>query len=246
MGRHDGPPCDAPAVDGVSRTLATVFPPAVAVAAAAVGTAHEVQPEEHAAVAHAAPARRDQFLAGRACAHVALSAIGRDVSAVRQGPTRAPEWPPGTVGSIAHTATVACAVVAATADAWGVGVDLEPLDPPLDPGVERLVLAADELADDRPDGHPLAPFLSKIAFCAKECVYKCVSPSTGWSLEFHDVLVRVDLERGRYTAAVDERFRVDGAPLPLLQGRFAVAGGMLVAGLHVAAHGLRRSGPRKR
>lgn len=234
MARGGGAPSWSPAHQTLSAALAGLFPRFVAGALTRVGDADGggAHPDELDAVAGAAPGRRAQFLAGRACAHAVLQALGRDLPVVARGPTRAPAWPPGVVGSIAHTAELAGAVAAPAEQVWGLGLDLEPLEPPLDVGVERLVLTAAERGAPRP-AHALGPFASKIVFCAKECVYKCVSPPTGWRLDFPDVRVRVDLAGGRYQAVVAERFRVAGTPLPPLVGRFAVAEGVVLAGLCV-------------
>lgn len=234
MARGDAAPGSPPATAALSEALVALFPRSVAGAITPVGGGQDApaHPDERAVVAGAAAGRRAQFLAGRACAHAALRALGRDTPVLARGPTRAPVWPPGVVGAIAHTAQHAGAVAARARDAWGLGLDLEPLAPPLDDDVERLVLSPAERAAARP-AHPLGPFASKVAFCAKECVYKCVSPAAGWPLDFHDVRVRVDLPGGRFQAVVDERFRVGGAPLPPLAGRFAVVGGVVLAGLRV-------------
>lgn len=216
-------------VSGLSDALERVFPAFVAVAVVGVGDADPLSAhaQERAAVAGAAPVRREQFLAGRACAHAALRGLGRDGPAVLRAPTRAPLWPPGVVGSIAHTAEVAGAAVASAEDAWGLGLDIERIEPALEPDVERLVCTPAERAAHR----LLGPSAGKLVFCAKECVYKCVSPATGWSLDFDDVEVLLDASRGRFEAVVDERFRLEGRPLPPLRGGFVIVGGVVLAGL---------------
>lgn len=227
------PPPDRPLDDAV-RAL---YPPFVASAVAEVDApVSDRHPQEAALVAAAAPARRRQFLAGRACAHAALEVIGRDGGALLRGREREPLWPAGVVGAIAHSDGLAAAVVARAGDAWGVGLDCEPLDPPLDPAVERLVLAPTEPVPGA-CGHALGPYRTKIAFCAKECVYKALFPRTRWPLSFPDVAVAVDLVAGRWRATVAGRFRLAGvAPRPL-HGRFVVTAGHLLAGLSIPPGG---------
>ncbi|HWB70727.1 MAG TPA: 4'-phosphopantetheinyl transferase superfamily protein [Egibacteraceae bacterium] len=225
-----------PATDAAG-VLARLFPPFVATALAPVGD--EVpcsHPQERAALAGAGPERRRQYLAGRACAHVALRAIGRDGLPLGRGSLGQPLWPPGAVGSISHTPDLAGAVAARTGDAWGLGFDLELLEPPLDAAVRRLVLRPDELAR-RAASHPLDPHRAKIAFCVKECAYKCLSPGTRWPLDFHDLTVDVDLRRCRCRVVVDDRFRLGGLPLRPLDVRFAVVAGYVLAGLWVGSGG---------
>ncbi len=184
---------------------------------------------EREAIAGARPGRRREFLAGRACAHAALGAIGRDGRPIARAATREPLWPAGVVGSIAHAGDLAGAVVAHAAQAWGLGLDIEVLDPPLDAAVERLVLRPGELAGRRD--------LAKLAFAVKECVYKALYPRTCWRLDFHDVHVEIDPAAGCYRAVVDPRFRLAGRPLAALDGRFATVGGHVFAGLFMGSAG---------
>lgn len=229
---------DAPASREVGRAVASLFPASAATAVTPIG---EVDPpgthpeeaayrEERAAVAGAAPRRRAEFAAGRASAHAALAALGRDGLPVGRGTRREPRWPEGVVGSICHAGHLAAAVAAPARQAWGVGLDMEPADSSLDAGVQRLVLTSAERA------RPRSPSATTMAFCVKEATFKCVFPATGWLLDFHDVsVVEVDPVGGRCRAVVDERFRVGGAALPPLEGRVAVAGGFVLAGLWVAS-----------
>ncbi|HWC12066.1 MAG TPA: hypothetical protein VG455_12685 [Acidimicrobiales bacterium] len=185
-------------------------------ALAPIGDARSPYPEERDAVAGAGERRRREFLSGRSCAHAALAALGRDEGAVAVGPHRHPVWPPGVVGSISHAGSWAGAVVAPAGSVWAVGFDLEPLDPPLSPDVERLVAVA-------PD--PVDPYRSKVVFSAKECVYKCLFPATGWALDFADVSVDLDLPGGRFSARV-------AAPFPGgLEGTVAIDRGHVFTGL---------------
>lgn len=235
----------------LASTVAALFPASVGTAVTPlVGEPPGSHALERAAVATAAPVRRHEFLAGRECAHAALRVIGREEGlAVGRGPGREPLWPAGVVGSISHAGGLAGAVAARSADAWGLGLDMEPLEPPLEAAVEGIVLSAGERLQSA-CVHPLERYRSKIAFSVKECVHKCLFPRTGWSLDFHDVAVDVDLQGMRYDAAVDGSFRLADLALPRLPGRFAVAAGLVLVGLWVGPggphHGVRRSGPRNR
>jgi len=239
--RPPGPPpaglAAAPA--GWPAVLAPLFSPGAAGVLARVADSEPSchHPSERAAVGGAGLRRRREFLAGRACAHAALRAVGRDGHPLGRGEEREPLWPPGVVGSISHAEGLVGAVVAPAAAAWGVGLDIELLDPPLDAAVERLVLAPAELA--RPPGPTarLAAHRTKIAFAVKECVYKGLFPRTRWPLDFRDVTVEFDAERCRYRALVDDRFRLAGLPLAPLEGRFTLLGGHILVGLWIGAEG---------
>lgn len=205
--------------------VARLFPPFVrGVLLPTGGGCESPHPEERAAVASAGERRRREFLCGRACAHDALRAIGLDRGPITVGRGRQPEWPTGAVGSISHAGDWAGAVVARAADAWGIGFDIEVLDPPLEPDVERLVLTAAERGV-APVDHPLAAYRSKIAYSAKEAVYKCLFPPTGRRLSFEDVEVDVDLGASCARAQV--------ADLPLLDVGVVVAHGYVFTGLYI-------------
>ena len=171
--------------------------------------------------------RRAEFFGGRACAHAAVRALGGGMGGadapIGVGPGRQPMWPVGVVGSIAHGGGWCGAVAASADDARGLGLDIEPLQP-LPPDVERLVLTGQER---RPvsTSNPLAGFAAMLAFSAKECVYKSLFPTTGWALEFHDVIVEVDLDGLEYRARLSDRFLRQGPDLDELGGRFNVWGG---------------------
>jgi 4'-phosphopantetheinyl transferase EntD len=207
--------------------VARLFPPFVQGVIASTRTGCESpHPEERAAVASVVERRRREFLCGRACAHAALRAIGLDRGPIPVGRGRQPEWPPGVVGSISHAGDWAGAVVARAADAWGIGFDIEVLNPPLAPDVERLVLTPAERGV-APVDHPLATYRSKIAYSAKEAVYKCVFPPTGRRLSFEDVEVDVDV------GASCARAWVTG--LPVLDVGVVVAHGYVFTGVCVTA-----------
>lgn len=215
----------------VARVISALFPDT---AATAVVTLGDELPCPYAGelevIAGAGRVRRREFLAGRACAHAALRAIGRDGAPIARGTMREPLWPAGVVGSIAHGGQLAGAVVARAAEAWGVGLDIELLDPPLDEAVERMVLRPGELTANRD--------LARIAFAIKESVYKCLYPGTGWRLGFHDLVVEIDPASGRYTAVVDARRPLlAGRRLGELEGGFATWGGHVLAGLAMASAG---------
>jgi len=108
-----------------------------------------------------------------------------------KGPSGAPIWPPGIVGSLAHDHRIAVAAVARRAAADALGIDVEPAGPlPADlldvvaTARERLVLYRD-------------PSLGRLLFAAKEAIYKAINPLDGVFLEYHDI--EIDLAGRRAT-----------------------------------------------
>lgn len=139
---------------------------------------------------HWLPARREMFLAGRALAAAALEAAGLRPhrAVVDREPHGAPRWPVGSVGSIAHDAARAIAVVGDAARWAALGVDVEP-DLPLPPDAASLVLLPPDEAALIHQFGAAAGQHGRLVFGAKECVHKALHPWRGAWLEFEEVRI---------------------------------------------------------
>jgi 4'-phosphopantetheinyl transferase EntD len=131
-------------------------------------------------------------------------------------------WPLGYVGSITHCQGFCAAAVARTlpvdgSDAIrGLGLDSE-LAVSLPQELAGVVCSAQEcswLASRRGDRMPW----DRLFFCAKESAYKCLFPTTHRFLEFRDMGVQFDLERGSFEVMLPCLY---GAPSHL-SGRYAI------------------------
>ena len=189
-------------------------------------------PEEEACVARAVEARRREFTTGRYCARAALRRSGVTPAAIAKGPSGAPAWPDGVVGSITHCAGYRAAAVAHTTDLVTVGIDAEPAEP-LPDGVFDIITLPRERAQLAvlAGAWPGVPW-DRLLFSAKESVYKAWSPLTGTFLDFDDVCVRIDPKAGTFAA----RLLVPGADVVAgqageMRGRFAVRDGLLVTAI---------------
>jgi len=142
-------------------------------------------------------ARRQQAIAARELARRALAQLGGPMVAIGRGAQGAPEWPAGWTGSLAHSDTMAAALLGPARDYAALGIDLEP-DAPLPEdasaialdAVERRALAA------LPGGYAR---WSRAVFAAKECVHKCVHPLRGAWLEFDELRVHLDPQALTFT-----------------------------------------------
>jgi enterobactin synthetase component D len=128
-------------------------------------------------LARAVPTRRLEFLAGRLCAQRALQLAGftgtADVAIDEQ---RAPVWPTGYVGSIAHGSGTAWAVVASRLQYRALGIDLEKVVTAATAlELSASVLRPEERVLARTAGLGYEQFLSLI-FSAKESLFKCLNP----------------------------------------------------------------------
>ena len=175
--------------------------------------------DEAAAVARAGAERRREFGTVRYCARTALRQLGVPAVPILPDVDRAPRWPVGVVGSMTHCAGYRAAVVARSGELRGVGIDAEP-HAALPPDMLDLVLGDEErlrlrtLADAQPALH-----WDRIAFCAKEAVYKAWFPLTRRWLDFEDVSTTFHLD-GTFRA------RLRGADL---SGRWRVERGLILA-----------------
>ena len=152
--------------------------------------------EETAAIAQAVPKRRREFAAGRRAARAAMAKLGRPAQAVPMGPDRAPVWPQGIMGSIAHCDTVCmAALIDVTGEAQSVGLDVEPAVP-LSPDLEHMICTETERGWLNTMPQEDRGLHAKQIFCAKEATYKALypvtGPVTGKLIGFHDVELQID------------------------------------------------------
>ncbi|MBX2878738.1 MAG: 4'-phosphopantetheinyl transferase superfamily protein [Granulosicoccus sp.] len=149
----------------------------------------ELQEQELAYIQRSMELRRNTFSTGRASARVALANAGIEPVALLRLEDGSVQWPDGIIGSITHTDYWAVSAVALSAmtEATAIGIDLEPIRA-LDQGVIELIATSeerDEIADQAsPAWHATA------LFSLKESIYKCLRPSYGQFIEFHDVQIK--------------------------------------------------------
>ena len=208
--------------------FARLLPPCVAAHAADRLDETGMTPEEARHIAAAVPRRRAEFATVRRLARRGMRELGLPSDAsILPGPSRAPRWPPGVVGSLTHCAGLAGAAVALADRILGIGIDAEPAAAlPVD--VAELVLRPEErewLADRDATW-------SSAVFSAKEAVYKTWHPLTGRWLDFHDAVVRPVGDGFEATL----RF-----PLPLpgrpaaIRGRWALHQGIWLSAIAIPA-----------
>ena len=181
------------AVAALGAALAAAVPGDLRVGCRAIGPDDEAAllPAEAQALTTTVAAARRASGAARRLARDLLADLGAPAGAILRSPTGAPSWPRGFVGSLAHDEAVAVAVVARAASGAGLGIDVEPAESlPVDVA-ELVVTAADRLGDA---GDGLG---ARLAFVAKEAVYKAVHPLCGEILDWPDIAV--DLAAGRAT-----------------------------------------------
>ncbi len=189
----------------------------------------ELYPEEEAMITRAVAKRRNEFVAGRVLARRALARIGAPRGPLVTNGGRAPVWPAGFTGSITHSRSfcVVAAGAVAPAGLQSVGLDVEEAVAVKDELTRKICTERDRVwLSSRPAAD--RGLLVKLVFCAKEAFYKCQHPLTGRFLDFSDVDLEIDLDRGAFRAHVDPE--KDELPDALgLECRFCITEDLIVA-----------------
>jgi 4'-phosphopantetheinyl transferase EntD len=212
-----------PRLGRIEEALQRLFPPGVAVAACDVTDAgtYRLYPEELAAVAGAVPQRLAEFAAGRQAARQVLGALGHAPTALPMGPDRAPVWPFGVAGSIAHAAGFA---VAAARAGGPLGIDVEK-DAPLAPDLWPVICRPEEL--DRLGDTDTGRRVARV-FAAKEAVFK--AQPQGQRTMFGLDAVSVTLAEHGFDAQFQTSVGVFHAG-DRVRGRLAMVEGLILAGV---------------
>ena len=212
--------------------LPPIYPDSVVSVANASAANDPLHPVEASAIRDAVPRRREEFAAGRACAHVALRQLGVEDVAVPRSSDRSPVWPDGIVGSISHCDGFCGAVVARQQDFRGIGLDVESKgrlgreshDLICSPQEKSALVAATEACD------PV-----EILFSAKESFYKAYYPSTKFYLDFLDVDLAIDFSNESFQATL---LRANAPSLfgqRVVSGRFALTEDRVFTGVVLGA-----------
>lgn len=195
-------------------------------------------PLEAPLVAKAVDKRKREFTSARHCARVAMEKLGVEPAPIMRGKSGAPQWPKGVVGSLTHCDGYRGAVLAYSMQVRSVGIDAEPHGPLPDGVLEAVSLEAERewlATAGREDVH-----WDRVLFCAKEATYKAWEPLTGRWLGFEDA--HITFERTGSGDDISGTFRsellvpgdaVSGPPLRAFDGRWMVAGGLVMTAISV-------------
>lgn len=142
--------------------------------------------------------RRAEFGTARVCAHRAIEQLGMKPTALVPNSDRSPKWPSGIKGSISHSNDWCVAVVTKHQSVKSVGIDIESLQI-RGKGFSELICTESELSILDKINILDANDMTNIIFSAKESAYKCQYPVTRTILDFRDISLEIDLERGLFS-----------------------------------------------
>lgn len=141
--------------------------------------------------------RKKEFALGRWCARQAMSAFNRAQEPLLIGPSRAPIWPQGLLGSITHCEGYCAAAIVEKKNSIAIGIDAEPwINFPLD--IRDHIATEQELSHSAfgrfDDQKRLA-----VLFSAKESIFKALNPLTGIFFDFLSTSLVVDVAAGIFS-----------------------------------------------
>lgn len=207
------------------------------------GPVGELLPQERALLGGGASQKRlGDFARGRACAHAALAELGFEDAGASPTPLlraagRAPQWPPGAVGSITHNQGGAAAAAARAEDYLGLGIDLE-RPGRLSEKMAVRICRPEEIARLEALNGKARAMAAALIFSAKESIFKALNPASGVYLGFRDAALETlppaEAEEGAFRWRLH---RACGADFPegfTGPGRFLLRGGLLLTGVWLA------------
>jgi 4'-phosphopantetheinyl transferase EntD len=217
--------------------LASILPPEVIVAEV-FGDRYDhggLLAAEKSAVAGAGLKRRREFTAVRVCARQALARAGLPPAAIVPGPSGAPLWPPGVVGSMTHCAGYRACAIGRAEQITAIGIDAEPHDE-LPGGVLALVATESEQAAlARLRRSAPETCWDRILFSAKEAVFKAWWPGNGRHLGFKQAELTVEPD-GTFLARLSGPGpAADGQAPVSYRGRWLVASELIATAVVVTA-----------
>ncbi len=146
-------------------------------------------PEERALVDRATSKRQREFASGRVAAHAVMRHRQLSPVAVLRR-DRAPQWPPGFVGSIAHSRHWAMATLMPNEEVSGIGLDLESHDR-MKASLLHMVLTQHEQSVMTAASGTIDLQAALAVFSAKESVYKALNPLVDVFIGLREVEVEI-------------------------------------------------------
>jgi len=142
--------------------------------------------------------RKAEFLAGRFCAQQCLENLGIKNFELKIKRSKEPMWPTYINGSIAHTKSMATAIVSNNSHILGVGVDVSEIILPRIIGLIEKQIFFDIEYELYEQLDLNREFIFTLVFSVKECFFKAIFPSVGQYFGFDAVrIIDVDFDKKR-------------------------------------------------
>ena len=187
---------------------------------------------ERQAISNAGPKRRNEFFAGRIAAKEALGQLGIERAVIPMCADRAPKWPSGVIGSIAHSTGIAIAVAGRTSDCNAIGIDIEGAGG-LSEDVWPEIFLPTELDWLSTLPPPVRARSAMIMFCAKESFYKFQYPMTHAWLGFLEAQVTIHQSACRFTVSSPRTAHLLPQSQGCFYGGYGLTGDYTISGLAI-------------
>jgi len=191
----------------------------------------ELHASEKRCVDAAVDKRRAEFSTGRILAARALHLLDVPAQAILKGANNEPVWPAGTVGSITHSSQMCVVALAYDHVCDGIGLDVENCDAEVS-NVAHLILRKDELTKEVRQGGAKYDDSVRLAFSAKESVFKAVFAQMKRFIEFEEVSLKFDAARQTFSAAAPDDNRLNSLLTPG-KGGYISFDNLLVTGFYL-------------
>lgn len=150
----------------------------------------ELFPLENQYVRKCVNKRRQEFIAGRSAARLAMRRLCLAPDAILRGNHREPLWPENLVGSISHTDNVCLCVVSEKKHYSAIGIDIEELKR-MDASFFPSIFSEKEIQQLNLLNRKNALLFASAAFSAKEAFFKLQYPTTQKWLDFKDGMISI-------------------------------------------------------
>jgi len=154
--------------------------------------------EEQALIENAIDKRKDEFTAGRVCAHKLLAQLGIKNAPVLAGENRMPIWPQGIVGSITHTKEYCAVALTNNSEFKSIGLDAEYIER-VKENIWKVICTENELKNLQTIDQEQRQKNATLIFSAKECFFKCQFPLTKEWVDFQDVEIAINNEKETFS-----------------------------------------------
>lgn len=191
--------------------------------------------EEQLILASARDKRRNEFSTGRMLARRCLAELGVVDGPLLRNDNRSPRWPANIVGSISHTNEVCGVAVAHSRDITALGIDFESAVA-LKPNLWRHILTPDEQTKLAVWPEIERGRMAKIAFSAKEAIYKMQYPLTQTFLGFQEAEIDIGSDNGTNAGECRAHIRHDCARrfATPIKGRYCIAHDLVMTAFAVS------------
>lgn len=175
--------------------------------------------------------RRKEFIRSRYCVKVGFERLNLPYKSVLPNQRRMPVWPDNVIGSISHSYDMAGAAVCLSKSYRSVGLDIEKLSArKSEDQIARYICTPDELDIIQEGDSDERVKKSRLVFCAKEAIFKCLYPLCQVFFGFKDASVDWS-DDGTYRVRLNKSISTEFCKGFSVMGRWMIQKNCMMSGL---------------